>query len=259
MIDRKIVALINGEVDGVNTPDQSEFLRQELGRNPEARDLLESLRTLERTLSSVPSVDPPTGLKQSIMRSIPARQVRARKPEPRVGLIGWMFPARPLPRLGFAFSGGVLAGVLLVILYFAVAAPPSIDVRDASGTLFGSSSEALQTAEDAAIGGDGVEGRIITEYSSTMSVMRVDLTMRPEVTVRFLFNPIGTELKGVTLGKEFPGTLTQSEGLLEVGEGGGRFSAFFAPEQPSAQNVRFQVISGRSMLYERSLALRKIE
>ncbi len=259
MIDRRIVTLINGEVDGLNSPEQSEFLRQELGRNPEARDLLESLRKLERALSSMPSLAPPAGLKKSVMRSISARQARAGKPARRFALVDWLFPARSLPRLGFAFSGGVLAGVLLVILYFAVANPPSIDVRDASGSLFGIASEPLKTAEDAAIAGDGVDGRIVTEYSSTTSVMRVDLTMRPELTVRFLFNPIGTELKGVTLGKEFPGTLTQSEGLLEVGEGGGRFSAFFVPDRSPAQNVRFQVVSGRGVLYERSLPLRKDE
>ena len=259
MIDRRTIALINGEVDGLNTPEESEILRQTLAQDPEAQKLLEDLKKLERNLSSLSLVDPPAGLKKSIMRSLQERRIPTGIHARKSSLSDFLFPVRSLPRLGFAFGGGVLAGIALVILYFAVASHPSVDARDASGTLFGASSESLQTAEDAAISGDGVDGRVVTEYSGTVSVMRVNLTMKPDVIARFTFNPDGAKLKGVSLAGEFPGTLTQRVGLLEVGHGGGTFRAFFAPGVPPAQNVRFQVVSAGNVLYERSFPLGRVE
>ena len=256
MIDRKTISLINGEVDGVNTPEESETLGQTLVRNPEARKLLEDLKKLERNLSSMSPADPPAGLKRSIMHSIQKRRAPARTGARKSSLSELLFPVRLLPRLGFAFGSGMLAGIVLVVLYFAVANRPSIDARDASGALFGSSSESLQTTGDAAIAGEGVQGRVITEYSGSISVMRVNLTMKPEVTARFVFNPDGAKLKGVSLGDGFPGTLTQSDGLFEVGQGGGTFKAFFAPGASPAENVRLQIVSEGTVLYERSLPLR---
>ncbi|RPH35155.1 hypothetical protein EHM92_06715 [bacterium] len=190
------------------------------------------------------------------MRSIQGGRVPAKASTGKFRLADFLFPIRPLPRLGFAFSGGVLAGILLVVLYFAVVSHPSIDVRDASGTLFGTPSESLQRAEDAEIAGEEVQGRIVTEYSGTVSVMRADLTMKPDVATRFLFDPDGAKLKGVSLGDGFSGTLTQSNGLLEVGHGGGTFRAFFTPGASPAQNVRFQIVSAGKVVYERSLSLR---
>jgi hypothetical protein len=257
MIDRKTIALINGEVDGTNSTEESEALRRTLAQDPEAQKLLSDLKKLERSLHSIPSVEPPQGLKSSVMRHISARRVSSRPSEHRSGLIDFLFPARSLPRLGFAFSGGVLAGIALVVLYFSVVShPSSIDDRDASGTILGSS-EAFQTAGDEAIAADGVQGKVVSEFSNTLSVLRVNLTMQPGLTARFVFNAEGAKLKGVSAAEQFQGTLMQSDGLLEVGHGGGSFKAFFAPTSSAAQDVRFQVVSGENVLYERSIPLRK--
>jgi hypothetical protein len=256
MIDRKTIALINGEVDGTNSAEESETLRRTLAQDPEARNLLSDLKKLERSLHSIPSVEPPEGLKWSVMRHIGARRVSSRPSERRFGLIDFLFPTRSLPRLGFAFSGGVLAGIALVVLYFSVVSHPSIDDRDASGTILGSS-EAFQTAGDEAIATDGVQGKVVSEFSNTLSVLRVNLTMEPGLTARFVFNAEGAKLKGVSAAEQFQGTLMQSDGLLEIGHGGGSFRAFFAPSSSEAQDVRFQVVSGENVLYERSIPLRK--
>ncbi len=254
MIDRKTIARINAEIDGENSPEESETLRKVLTQNPEAQKLLEDLKKLQRNFSSSSPVDPPAGLKRAVMRSIQERHSGARTLARKFRLAGWLFPARSIPRLGFAFGGGVLAGIFLVVLYFAVSGHPFIDTGDASGTIFGSS-ESLQTADEATISNDGVQGRVITEYSGSLSVMRVALTLKPDLTARFLFNPDGATLKGVSLADGFQGSLTQRQGLLEVGQGGGTFRAFFAAGASSAASVRLQVVSGGTVLYERSLPL----
>ncbi len=256
MIDRRTIALINGEMDGENTHEESETLRQILSRNPEAQKLLEDLKKLERNFSSISRVDPPANLKRNVMRSIEERRMPARASKNTFNLLDLLFPVRSLPRLGFAFSGGVLAGVALVVLYFTVISHPAIDDRDASGTILGPS-ESLQTADDAAITANGVEGRVVIEYSRAVSVMRVNLTMKPDVRVRFLFNPDAAKLKGVASAEGFPGTLTQSSGQLEMGNGGGAFRAFFAPGASSTESVHLEIVSGGSILYERSLPLGK--
>ena len=254
MIDRGTISLINGEVDGVNTPQESEILRITLANNPEARQLLEDLKKLERSLSAIPQVNPPTTLKKSVMRSIEAPRAHVRATGRKFSLADILFPIRSVPRLGFAFSGGVLAGILLVVVYFTFISHPQIDDRDASGTALGSS-EALQTADDEAVTGEGVQGRVVTEYSSSVNVLRVYLSMQPGLTARFVYDPIGTKLKGVTLSNEFSGTLTNSEGMILLGNGGGSFRVFFVPGTGSAQNVRLQVVSAGNVQLERSFQL----
>jgi hypothetical protein len=256
MIDRKTIAMINEEVDGTNTPEESENLRQILAQNPEAQKLLVDLKKLERNFSSIPSVKPPTNLKRTVMRSIHERQLPASVSTHKFRLADFLFPVRSLPRLGFAFSGGVLAGIALVVVYFAVVSHPSIDDRDATGTILGSS-ESLQTAVDEPITGDGIEGRVATQYSSTLCVLNVNLTMRPDLVARFVYNPGDAKLKGVALGDAFPGTLTQSNGQLEIGHGGGTFKAFFAPGAIPTQDVRLQIVSAGNLLYDRSIPLGK--
>lgn len=258
MIDRRTISLINGEVDGANTPEESETLRKMLAQDPEAQKLFEDLRRLVRGFSSVSPVDPPSSLKRNIVRAIHERRSSARVATRRFSLLDLLLPVRSFPRLGFAFSGGVLAGIALVVLYFTVVSHPSIDDRDASGTILGTS-ESLQTANNATISADGVEGQVVTEYGRTVSVMRVNLTLRPDVTARFLFSPAEARLKGVSMADEFPGTLTQSEGMIEIGHGGGTFRAFFATGASPAQNVRFQVVSGGNVLSERSFPLGKAQ
>jgi hypothetical protein len=257
MIDRRTIALINGEVDGENTPEESEILRQIVARDAEARNLLEDLKKLERNIASISAVPPPAGLKKSIMVSVQERRVPARIRVRRFSLSDFLFPGRPLPRLGFAFGGGVVAGILLVILYLAVANHPSIDAWDASGALFDLPSESFQTVERAVISVQGAEGSIATEFSGPASVLRVNLTLKPGLTARFLFDSGGAKLKGVSLGDEFTGTLTQSDGLVEVSRGGGAFRVFFAANASSKQNVRFQVVSEGQLLYDQAFPLRK--
>jgi hypothetical protein len=257
MIDRKTISLINGEVDGVNSPEESAILGQTLAQSEEARNLLRDLKKLEIGFSSVSRLDPPASLKKSIMRSIEERRVPAKAPAHGFRLMDFLFPARPLPRLGFAFSGGVLAGVVLVVMYFTVVDHPSVDTRDVSGTILGSS-EALQTAEDEAISSDGVQGKIVTEYSNSVSVLNADLVMQPDLIARFVFDPNSARLKGVSMANESRGALTQKEGSIEVAHGGGTFRAFFTPSSVS-QTVRFQVISAGNIVFARTLLLKKSE
>lgn len=256
MIDRRTITLINGEVDGENTAEESETLRQILAKDPEAGKLLEDLKKLERNFSSMSPVKPPVTLKPAILRDIDGRDsvsVHGR----RFRLSDFLFPVRPLPRLGLAFSGGLLAGIVLVILYLTVISHPSIDDRDVSGTILGSS-ESFQTVDEAVVATKGVEGKVVTEYSGTLSVLRVNLTMQPDLDARFVFNPDETKLKGIALGHGFAGTLEQSNGVLEVGHGGGTFRAFFAPVASSMEDVRLQIVSPGGVLYERSLQLAKV-
>jgi len=56
MVDRRTIALINGEVDGLNTSEESEALRQILEHDPEARRLLEDLQKLGQNLTSMTPV-----------------------------------------------------------------------------------------------------------------------------------------------------------------------------------------------------------
>jgi hypothetical protein len=257
-IEQKTIELINAEIDGVNSPEESELLRRTLEVDLEAGQLFEDLKKLGQGFSTLPRVLPPLTLKHAVMRSIQDRQVQAGKMVRKPGLLDFLLPARPTLRPAFAFGGGVLAGALLIMLYFTIASYPSVDTRDASGALLDSSSESLQTVEETTVAREGATARIVTQDAGNLSVMRVSLALKPDVTARIVFDPDGVKIKGVALADGFAGTVTQSRGMVEVGHGGGEFKAFFAPEASSGQNVRLQIVESGGVVYERLCPLEKV-
>jgi len=70
VIENRIVELIHGEIDGANSDAQSAELREILASNAEARELHAEMSNLTETLGQAPSVEPPQGLRRSIVDRI---------------------------------------------------------------------------------------------------------------------------------------------------------------------------------------------
>lgn len=116
MIDQKIIALINEELDGQTSAAQSAQLRRHLETSPEARAYADDLKRLTGALGRVEQVEPPPSLKTGIANTI---RVLAQPVPPQRGFLSFVaarLSSPALPRYGFAVASGACLGVFLFVI-----------------------------------------------------------------------------------------------------------------------------------------------
>lgn len=219
MFDKSLTDLIHRKVDGVLTPEEEVRLAERLASNAEARILLDDLSRQALLVQHMGEVEPPPSLKPSIMRAIQYSGSGARR--------GWipdaasrLFESRKRMRYAFAFSGGVVAGMLILAVGLGVLRPGAFVESDAAGTsVIESPPPAFRSLEDREISSGQIQGTISTGYGGgehQMTVQlqspgdsRMQLALRPEtvhiVSVErldgtpadYTIHPGGVELRGV--------------------------------------------------------------
>ncbi|MBI4364418.1 MAG: hypothetical protein HY568_03225 [Candidatus Latescibacteria bacterium] len=103
---------MNDQLDGVATPEDSETLKRHLAESPEARAKFRELGEVFASLNRVEMVDPPSDLRQNVLRSIRLREAPAQaRPGWLATLLG-AFQTRPALQYAYPFVAG--AGVAIV-------------------------------------------------------------------------------------------------------------------------------------------------
>jgi hypothetical protein len=115
MNDRELERLMNDQLDGVATPQDSERLSKVLETREDARAAYRKLGAVFSALSRVEMEDPPSDLKQNALRAIRQRAGQ------EAGT-GWVdsflavLRGRPALRYAYSFAGGAALGVLAFAL-----------------------------------------------------------------------------------------------------------------------------------------------
>jgi hypothetical protein len=142
------------EIDGESEPAESERLREELRRKPEAQARYHELVRLCRSLDAVPAAEPPPGLVESVMRAVRAIARRS-APESRLLVLREAFSRRPMLGLGLSFAAGLLLASLLGGLAEPGRAPRS---GEEAATALPSERLASRTLDRAVLEAEGVRG-----------------------------------------------------------------------------------------------------
>ncbi len=125
MIQEKYIELMNGELDGANSPDTSRELHSYLAENPEARIYYQELREAVRIFAKVEPLEPPPGLRDDILATVDHSMATSQAAghataegsvDERIGLVpaiieGFRFRMRPSHN--YAFAAGLLVGLML--------------------------------------------------------------------------------------------------------------------------------------------------
>ena len=125
MVSDEYLELIHAELDGRLTEQQRAHLSRHLLENPEARKLRDDLRKLDAVLQQITPVEPPAGLRESILASVKIPATVA--PPRRV----WAAPAAF--RYAAAFAGGAL--VTALVFQLAASQRSGLDASDLVGTM----------------------------------------------------------------------------------------------------------------------------
>src|SRR2546427_3929358 len=135
MNDRELERLMNDQLDGVATSEDSERLSRALESREDVRTEYRKLGGVFAALSCVEMEEPPSDLKQNILRSI-------RKAETAPAREGWLesiaaaFRGRPGFRSAYSFASGAVLGVLaFALLSGNLLPPPGSDPRPFKGPM----------------------------------------------------------------------------------------------------------------------------
>lgn len=135
MIDERYIELMNGEIDGANSPEESDELKRYLESSPEAQSYFEGLRQLEHIFEEAKNKLPPEQVRQNILSSIYGKK---QVPEKKAFFAATFsfFKNRPSRTFVYAFAGGIIFGLCLwaIILQF-IPQATSPDLDKLYGTL----------------------------------------------------------------------------------------------------------------------------
>jgi hypothetical protein len=190
MIENRYIELMNREIDGANSPEESAALRAHLESNEEARRYYEDLRGLSNMFAAAGDVAPPKDLNREIMRSVAEHDaVRASSGAGRAGSGAARARRAPLfgifagKRLAYSFAAGLALGlVILVIVMGAVTKQSRFDRSALYGALGDRRSMGSVIAtETVPLETDDVSGSIDVRYLANTIVVTLELDARREI------------------------------------------------------------------------------
>jgi hypothetical protein len=118
MIEDRVIELMNGEIDGINSQRDSEWLREYLAGDEEARAYFEELRDSIAVLERAGPVEPPPELRGRLLAALadaPAPVAGGHRTRLRFLRDAFAFRRQPSHALAFG-AGAVLAAIVLLAL-----------------------------------------------------------------------------------------------------------------------------------------------
>jgi hypothetical protein len=217
MTEQKLIELLHQEIDGVNSREESRLVAKYIAEDPEAKRLFDELQALSKTLSGVDELDAPPTLKPAIGRSLEHDYSSASTRPRKLRILEALESHAPGWRLGYAFSGGVLAGIVLFLLGGNLLELGQVNQNDIVGTVgAGEVSVLLEPAEIVSIPLEDLQGEITTEYSGRLRVLRFEMTSVAPLDIQIAFDRSALTLEGVKRLGNPEGEVSQTHEGVEI-------------------------------------------
>jgi hypothetical protein len=255
MIDRKINDLINKEIDGSNSPEETARLKACLKNNVEGQREYDRLGNLAHMLSSVDAVDPPASMKARIMNSVERRRSAEPKKTSIFEYLSRKLQPRAALRLGYAFSIGLAVGVLMYTVYLNIH-NDVLGTSDASGTIgMGESPDKLESGDSFDVTLPQVRASVAVKYLRTIPLLNVHLSSVQNVTTDIAFDARTMRVRAVQQFNDPKSSITIRAGEVSISSNGSNeYSIFFAHEMPSTTPIRLSISASGALLYEKTVS-----
>jgi len=257
MRNKEVIDLIHKDLDGVNPRDDSARLKRHLAENPQAHQLYNELEELSRTLAVVEEVDPPPTLKPAVFRAL---HQSAQPPAQRGGVVEalrTLLQPRGALRYAYAFSFGLLVGLLIHVLYSSDYSLDSFDTSKVSGTLILSEpAGSFENGEPIHQNLGHAQVEITPKWSPSVQAIDLHLTSEEPVTAVIEVDPNNTDVRAV---RQFAGPtdrLVIRDAAIEVHSAGNTLYTFFmTPKASEITPVQVRILDAGTLLYETSVSL----
>jgi hypothetical protein len=258
MIDNDIVELINKEVDGVATAEETSRLKTVLSASPEARLLFDNMRSMTDAMAQMMPVDPPQTLKPAIMRAIGTRISKRKPAAVRLSLVH-SFRTLVFGRPGLVFAGGFAAGFLLFFLTTNLLVSRSVDDSELTGTLvLHGFAPGFSRGDLIDINNDAVKGAIETQFGSGLCLLRLHLDAPRGVSVSILTDPALVHLEAIRPSNDSGSQLSVREGEIVLGAAKeGDIVMLFATKGKNPSAAHMELVSSGKTVFTGVLPLEK--
>jgi anti-sigma factor RsiW len=178
--DQELMALMHAELDGDLSSEQRAALARLLLSDPRVRALRDELRSLSNRLDVVGQVEPPTELKDSILRRLPSVPIaRAYR---KTSLGHW--------RLAAMVAGLLIAGTIV----YETVQGPAPGSRDIAGTI---AADSLTAVDSVAVGSGPVTGRATLYRDKSGLAVGLEVSAAEPVDVFIATPGYSTRIKGL--------------------------------------------------------------
>jgi len=180
MIEKHFIELMNKEIDGANSPDESAALRAYLKSSDEAMRHYEELRGVAKMFSEAGEVAVPPDLDRTIIRSIADREAARDAPTGKRSILDIFTPRK---RLAYSFAAGLSCGlVLLIILLNTTLKTGRLDQKDLYGAFAGGArGEAVIATKHVSLATKGLSGAAAVQYREHSVTVILDLDASGEI------------------------------------------------------------------------------
>ena len=216
MLDKPLTDLINRKIDGALTSEEEVRLAERLAADPDAKSLLDDLSHQGILVQRMAEVETPPSLKPSIMRTIA-------RPALRTGQIriadafAQVFSTRRRVQYAFAFSGGVVAGMLILAVGLGILRVGTHEESDAAGTsLIESTIPGFTPIEERKISFGELQGKISTASGRGEHQITLQLQGPEDTRVLLALQPETVSVAGIERLDGGPGDYTILPGGIEL-------------------------------------------
>ncbi|MCH7754592.1 hypothetical protein IH970_05660 [candidate division KSB1 bacterium] len=255
MIDSKTEDLINRDIDGVLSAQETNRLKEHLSTDSEAQNYYDEIENLSQMLAQVEEVNPGPNLKKNILNSIPVQKYQNEENRERTPLFSaWNF--RPSYRLTLAFAIGLIIGFFTYS--FVTDLPPNNNNSNLIGTILLNGSDAkFRPADQAEITLPEINGTVSTQYAENVVLFRIDLTTDSEIEVVVEFDGNDLRFAGFQPQKYSAGQINVSSNEIKlVNKGRHDYVLVFEDKTSTVSKFTIKVFSNK-LLYEKTLTTRK--
>ncbi len=254
MIDDRYIELMNGEIDGMNSPEQSRDLKEYLRTHPEAQSHFDQLRALENVFEEAKRITPPREMRENVLSLLfDGKQGEESK---RISFfVRSFFKEQPKRRLLYVFGTGLITGVLLFSL-IALFVPPGdeLDFGKLYGTLTLMKNEkALFISEPISFNVSGVSGFVRVRYAMEKIFVELKLVSRSQARVTIQHNPrVRFEGLSVSGEAEHRTEITKVETML-IHSGDREYLFLFSDDDRTRSSITIKVLGENGQFFEKKI------
>lgn len=262
MMNQEYLDLMNQELDGANSPAQSLKLEKYLSSHQEARTYYRELAQAMGVFEKVDLVDPPRGLKDSILAQVDAMgqpgsaaspSSAAKRGPHLLSTIGGWFRLPLQPAYAFTFLAGLAFGLVLYAGSGRLTGGHETDLYD---SLAGTASHRSWNLEDISEGElelPGIVGLYRTMREGPDVRLHLKLRSSEPAVIKFRHGP-HTTLQHYSSSNPAPANLTVSDSQVELNHRGrGSYDLVFHENMDIQTPITMLVFSGGELIKTQTL------
>jgi hypothetical protein len=247
MVNDKYMELMNRSIDGLLSSDEQAELENYLKAHPEARQQYENLKRVSEVLKKTPGVKPPLDMKQNIMDNIRSREESIGEKRGFFEIIVNTFRNRLSWRYSYAFSAGILFGIVVMAVSMSITeAPTPLDPSQVSGTLMPAElpkDGSVLDSKEFSIG--AVSGTLSIRQSGNLVILETDIDSEEETSIRVFFDSADLSFAGIWQPEYFRGSFDRKESHLDLlHQGKGKYYLLFINRLAAVSKLTFEIKSG---------------